>query len=377
MPETGTSDAPADTRPARPPATQLRVSVCITCHNYGRFLDESIRSALDQTHRYVEVIVVDDGSTDDSRDVAAKYADRVHVVFHERKGQAAAAAAAAELATGDVIVFLDADDLLEPRICERVAATFAANPELVLVQWRLRTIDADGNPTGSVRPPRRGLQPSGDLRRHVLRIRSWHSQVTSGVAYATWAVRRVLPARLPPGERGGFDRWLTELVPLLGPIRSLDEVGGCYRRHGRNLSGSYTNVATWARRMIGVTEASHAGVHALATELGLECPADATELRDPSFLGWRLVSVALEPDRHPLPRDSRLRLAFAGVLASALHPHFPLRHRLRRSVWFLACGLAPRAALGSVLAWYVPDCELDRETVRRAVRDHAASLARA
>jgi hypothetical protein len=222
----------------------------------------------------------------------------------------------------------------------------------VILQWRLRTIDADGRPLGRVLPPRPGLLPNGDLSEHVLRIRNWQYQVTTGVAYASWALRKVLPAHLPEGELHALDQWLNELLPLLGPIRSLDEVGGAHRIHPGNFSAFAGTSADWPRRMIRLTLNSHEHVRRLAAELGRACPADARDLRDPAVLGWRLWSLTVDPEGHPFPADRRRILGAQGIAASLSHPHFPWRHRLRRTAWFAAVSSLPSTVAQRVISRY-------------------------
>src|SRR6188474_3407037 len=107
--------------------TESLVSVIIDNYNYGRFLREAIDSALGQTYPRVEVIV-DDGSTDDSRAVIAAYGDRVVPVLKENGGQASAFNAGFAASRGELICFLDSDDAFKP---EKVAAV-------------VRFIEADG-----------------------------------------------------------------------------------------------------------------------------------------------------------------------------------------------------------------------------------------
>jgi glycosyltransferase involved in cell wall biosynthesis len=334
---------------------QPLISVCITNYNYGRFLPAAIESVLAQTYSNVELVVVDDGSTDDSRAVIQVYGDRVRSILQERTGQAGAGWAAVQVARGDVVVFLDADDMLDPEICGHIADTFGREPKLVVVQWRLRTIDADDRPLARVLPPRPGLLPAGDLSEHVLHVRNWHYQLASGVAYAMWAVRKLLPADLPDGEHHAADHWLNELIPLLGPIHSLDQVGGAHRIHGGNFSAFPKSSADWPRRLITLTLNSHEHVRRLATELGRQCPKDARELRDPALLGWRLWSLTVDPERHPFATDNRLHLAAKGIVASLAHPHFPWRHRLKRTAWFAVVGTLPRAIARPIIARYPSD----------------------
>jgi glycosyltransferase involved in cell wall biosynthesis len=331
------------------------VSVCILNHNYGRFLGAAIESVLEQTYTNVELLVVDDGSTDDSREVIERYGDRVRAHLQERAGQAAAAWSGVQEARGEVIVFLDADDLLEPDICARIAEAFRLQPDLAMLQWRLGTIDAEGNSLGRELPPRAGILPSGDLSEHVLRVRNWYYQLTTGAAYATWALRRVLPAKLPAGEYHALDQWVNELVPLLGPVRSLDVIGGRHRVHGKNFSAFELSSADWPRRMIKLTLNTHHQVRSLAAELGRECPEDARDLRDPALLGWRLWSLTVDAEQHPFPEDRRPVIGAQGIVASLGHPHFPWRHRVKRAMWFaLVAGLPPFIAQ-RVIARYPSD----------------------
>jgi hypothetical protein len=99
-------------------AVQASFSVVVNNYNYGRFLQRALDSALEQDYpaELVEVVVVDDGSTDDSREVLQRYADnpRVKVRLQENRGQASAIAAGVELATRDYVCLLDSDDLFRP-----------------------------------------------------------------------------------------------------------------------------------------------------------------------------------------------------------------------------------------------------------------------
>ncbi|MDR7453912.1 MAG: glycosyltransferase family A protein, partial [Armatimonadota bacterium] len=123
-----------------------RASVVITCHNQGAFLAQAIESALAQTYPGVEVIVVDDGSTDETAEVAARYPD-VRLVSQPRAGLPAARNAGLGLCTGDVVTFLDADDRLLPHAVETGVRALLAHPEAACVAGHYRLIDAAGTVT--------------------------------------------------------------------------------------------------------------------------------------------------------------------------------------------------------------------------------------
>jgi glycosyltransferase involved in cell wall biosynthesis len=109
------------------------VSVMIGVYNGAPYLGEAIDSVLAQTHEPVELIVVDDGSTDDSAAIAESYGARLRCIRQERGGMAAARNSAVEAASGEFFAFLDADDRFPPDKLERQLEIFEQDPELDVV----------------------------------------------------------------------------------------------------------------------------------------------------------------------------------------------------------------------------------------------------
>lgn len=110
------------------------VSVIIPVYNYDRYLAEAIESVLSQTYRYLEVIVVDDGSTDQSAEVARSFADRgVRYCHQVHAGIGPARNKGVELAQGDFLAFLDADDRWPLEKIERQLQVFENDPTLEMV----------------------------------------------------------------------------------------------------------------------------------------------------------------------------------------------------------------------------------------------------
>jgi glycosyltransferase involved in cell wall biosynthesis len=105
----------------------------IGVYNGAPYLGEAIESVLAQTHEPVELIVVDDGSTDGSGAIAGAYGPRLRCIRQERGGMAAARNRAVEAASGDFFAFLDADDRFPPDKLERQLEIFEQNPELDVV----------------------------------------------------------------------------------------------------------------------------------------------------------------------------------------------------------------------------------------------------
>src|SRR5690242_17155890 len=99
--------------------SRVLVSAIIPAHNCERFLADAIDSALGQTYAEVECVVVDDGSTDGTADVASAYGNRVRLIRQEQRGVSAARNRGAAEAKGNLLAFLDADDRWLPERVER------------------------------------------------------------------------------------------------------------------------------------------------------------------------------------------------------------------------------------------------------------------
>jgi glycosyltransferase involved in cell wall biosynthesis len=120
------------------------VSVVIPTYNYGRFIGETVESALAQTYRPVETIVVDDGSTDDTRERVAGYGNRVRYLYQQNRGLSAARNAGIGAAQGEFIALLDSDDLWLPDKLERQVAVCVGDPASALVATERFAIDETG-----------------------------------------------------------------------------------------------------------------------------------------------------------------------------------------------------------------------------------------
>lgn len=172
--------------------TPLLVSVLINNYNYGRFLPEAIDSALGQTYSNLEVIVVDDGSTDDSLEVLRRYGDRVTSVLKKNGGQASAFNAGFAQCQGDVICFLDADDKFAPGKVARVVDVLMGDSKTGWcwdVEWKFQ--DGSGellpHPQGSIegRWDARAAMAAGTPPRMLT--------ACSGLSFRRQILARILP----------------------------------------------------------------------------------------------------------------------------------------------------------------------------------------
>jgi glycosyltransferase involved in cell wall biosynthesis len=345
------------------------ISIIINNFNYARFLRQSIDSALAQTHPLTEVIVVDDVSTDESRDIIRSYRDRIRPVLQEKNGgQAAALNSGFEASSGEVVIFLDADDYLYPEAVARVADAWRDG--LTILQYRLHLLDAAGEILDLYPPPENAFDV-GNVVPKLLATGRYEGTVTSGNAFGRAALERVMP--IPPEPfRLGADGYLVSTVPFYGEVSALETPLGVYRLHGGNLWQTGPNLARRFRRALLHDLDKHrylaerAAMFSMAAEL-------EPGLRDYQHLGVRMASLCLDPAEHPFPSDTQLRLATHGIQAGA-RALLPRRRRALLALWFLAAGLLPRPLARRVVSWYLdpssrsPQVRSVLRALRRATR---------
>ena len=121
------------------------VSAIIPNYNYARYVGEAVESALGQTYPNIEVIVVDDGSTDNSLEVLEQYRDRIKIIEQKNSGVCVARNRGVAESAGEYIAFLDADDVWLPKKIEKQVQLFQKETILGLVHVGVREVDADNN----------------------------------------------------------------------------------------------------------------------------------------------------------------------------------------------------------------------------------------
>ncbi len=211
------------------------VSILINNYNYGNFLAEAIESALAQTYPHTEVIVVDDGSTDNSHEVLAEYRDRIQAILKPNGGQASAFNAGFEASRGDLVCFLDADDLFQPTKAAAIAQIFTDHPE---AEWCFHPLSFQGaNLASATATAKTGLAGVYDLREPMSRGKLRGYLPIPGTATSGMALRRSLLARiLPMPEEINItsDDYIKYIALGITPgYVSLDELA-IQRIHGNN-----------------------------------------------------------------------------------------------------------------------------------------------
>ena len=316
---------------------QPLVSIIVTNYNYGRFLNEAINTALNQTYPNTEVVVVDDGSTDNSQEIIVSYGDRIVPVFKENGGMSSACNAGFAASRGEIVIFLDADDYLFPCAVERVVAAW--EPDVVKVHYRLQEVDALGNPLGELYPPRHKALDSGVVWPILLERVHYVTCTTSGNGFARGVLAQLLP--IPEAEfKNWADTYLNYSVPFHGKIGSIDEALGAYRIHGSNVWSLGELSSGRFRMFVRMYLQIHTLIAREANEMGYKVPRDL-DLRDHELWSLRLASLRLDPQNHPVPSDRPLRLTYSGLRSIWQYSEFNWKQRLLFSSWFVWVGLLP------------------------------------
>ncbi len=206
-------------------------SVIINNYNYDRFLKEAVESALSQIYENKEIIVVDDGSTDQSRKIIESYGNRIISIFKENGGQASAMNAGFRVSKGEWICFLDSDDVWFPEKISKIIDRAKRNPDAIMIYHKVQQISSDGKPFGKPIPSRLFR---GNIEKMVLKSGGWWMfPPNSANCFRRDFLEKVM--EIPEDEfRICADSYLADLAPFFGKIDSVDEVLAFYRLHGAN-----------------------------------------------------------------------------------------------------------------------------------------------
>jgi glycosyltransferase involved in cell wall biosynthesis len=223
------------------------VSILVNNYNYGRFLGEAIRSALAQSYLNREIIVVDDGSTDNSLQIAQSFGDQVRLIAKQNGGQASAFNAGFAASRGRILCLLDADDVFLPGKVERIVELFRQNPEC---GWCFENLKLFRDSQSERRPrDRRFAAGKVDARQAMIEgvFPGNIESASSGLSFRRELLARILP--MPHAKSILLcDDYIKAACYALSPGIALDEELSLQRLHETNL---YTNTAIRDRRVTG------------------------------------------------------------------------------------------------------------------------------
>jgi glycosyl transferase family 2 len=329
----------------------LVVSIVITNYNYGRFVADAIDSALRQTYPLTEVVVVDDGSTDDSRRIIESRRSEIRTIFKTNGGQASALNAGFGISTGELILFLDSDDMLSTTAVETVVREWREGT--ILIEFPLEVVSASGEPLGQTIVP--SVVPS------ILVGPFWGGSPTSGNMFSRTVLEKIMP--ISEEWANACEGYLTLASGLFGDVRHLEQPLGKYRVHEDNSSWARPPVAMkeqppgkrrvredrpCAERKLASLGYIRCLVHhvlLLHHELSRLAGGRIGPLEN--WLGtcpqhWiaRIASLRESPHDHPWP-DSRLGLMGRAMKATWRQPYWNFRRKLAYTAFAVAYSILP------------------------------------
>lgn len=314
----------------------ISFSIIIPNYNYELYVKEAIESALEQDWPNKEVIVVDDGSIDGSRKVIEAFGDRIISVFTENRGQREANNTGFSRSSGDIIIFLDSDDILLPGMLKEVAAVWREG--LSKVQVIMQRVDADKSPIGRTIPKYDFSPTPAQIRSWVEASFEYPSPPASGNAWS----RTFLEAFFPLDETydAFTDSTCIAMAPYMGDIITIAKPLVLYRMHGANDSHMTARETNYSREVARGLKRLEAAQQACFLK-NLQPPDINILFRGSNFLQFRVASLRLTPELHPLPGDSRMRAFVDSIMLPFRSGFQKITDRFLITAWSVLTLLVP------------------------------------
>lgn len=298
--------------------TRPTLGVVIPNFNYSRYLPKALESVLAQDPMFDEIVVVDDGSTDNSREILARYDKRVKVINIPNGGQLGACRTGIAAIKSEYIYSLDADDYAAPGLVSRLHEVLVRRP--VKVQFQLFGVDGDGTSLGSVFPTYPREYDAAAMREDNTAIGFYICPPTSGNVFSREALSRINFSSFDP--RGVIDGSTVLAFPYLGEIISLNEPLAFYRVHNASMSsGSRPTVVLLQREL----QRFHVTWSEVALALGLQ----VSELTDraPLYIRERYLMIAC------LNNQLIIGSLVWSFIWKLWRTHISLKQKLLVSIW--------------------------------------------
>jgi glycosyltransferase involved in cell wall biosynthesis len=322
----------------------LKASILVNNYNYGRFVAAAIDSALQQDWPRKEIIVVDDGSTDDSRAIISAYGDKIRAVFKENGGQTSAANLGFRHCTGDVIFFLDSDDILLANAVTTVIKAW--HDDVSKIQFPMLMMREDGSLTGAIYPNLEEKHTPTWIRRSIELTSFYTSSPTSGNAWSRKFIDGVFPI---PEQVRFFDGYLNVLAPFVGDVVSLTTPLLKYRINTNNF---------WTRQFSPQLVAESADEEAMDTmrlnrilndKLGIQ-PLD--HRKNFTYMMKRIVIKKFIPGQCAESWSTVLALSYRSIMNN---PNLSAKTKVLVLGWCFSVFAAPkRASIQIVKMRFVP-----------------------
>lgn len=337
---------PDQVLPPAPVTGFHRLSVIVPSYNYEAYVGRAVSSALAIDWPDVEVVVVDDGSTDDSLSVLRTFGDAITLLQQENSGPRVACNAGFAASTGDAVLFLDSDDVVDPAIAQRAAEVWRSG--VTKVQFQMLRIDGEGRSSGRAFPDFSTVPSPDDVRAWMTSTGEYPTPPGSGNVYARSYLDRLFPLDDRCGD--ATDSACLAAAPYLGDVVTVDAPLVGYRVHGANRSSLRSDPSRFTRQIERAWQR-----HDFARELSGQQPpglagAVPSLRRGRHLLQMRVAQLRVAPEPPPLPGDRPTRLAWDALRSPWSPGPDRLPHRLAVAVWCLATLVVPLAAARRLIA---------------------------
>lgn len=322
------------------------ISVVIPNYNYEAYLKKCIDSVLTQNYNYFEVIIVDDCSTDNSRELILSYGDRVKPIFPEENGgHGQAFNLGFSHSKGDIVAFLDADDFANEGWLSSLAASYESDS--MMYHHYANLVDESNNIIGIFPSLSTGLD-TGNLSEKLRTIGRIKTTVTSALAFSRKALLQVMPMDKIRYSQGA-DGYLASTVPLYGKVKKLDGNLTSYRQHSRGHSKFDNTLLKRAEWSYHHNTERYYDIKKLSNKLGKPCKK-ILGTNDILFLEQLLV-LNVYPNAINLNEDHLFkRYQIYKLAISASNNHYVNQPKWLR-LWWFACTYSPKTLARVLLKW--------------------------
>lgn len=298
------------------------VTALINTYNYGRYLPFAINSVLAQTYPNIEILVVDDGSTDHTPEVLRQYGDAIRIIRTHNGGQGHTFNIGIPASKGDLLMLLDADDTWLPTKVERMVEEARKRPGAAMLYHRFQNIDNQGR---EIAQPQPFTLTNGDYREKYLKSGgSWWSPITSVLVFRPEHIRQALP--IPTyAVREGADTLLTDFCAVTAEIASIPDCLTLRRLHGSNLYAAGRDDRLYRTKAIRESDVRRIEWRMFSLQQVLKRSGHLFEI-DLNRHEWRMTNLYWL-GRIPF---------FKVMLASLLTPEHSMKYRWRRLKWVRA-----------------------------------------
>lgn len=323
------------------------VSVIICNYNYESYVGEAISSALAINWPTVEVIVVDDGSTDGSAKVIERFAPRgVRCLLQANRGQAMAAAAGFRQSRGEWILFLDADDLVEPTIVRD--AVEVMRPNWSMIQFQMNVINETGELLNNIFPKYRPDVNPSSIRRWVMEVDNYPTPPNSGNLLSRTFLDKIFP--LEDGMDRFVDSYFLSTAPLLGDVLTVRKPIVRYRMHGSNDGAQSVLDISKIARDLGRHLRRCRYSAKIASRYGLNVSPERWRFGYYN-LSMRLASLRLAPLTHPLQDDTLAQCLRDWTVSITRSQGLGLVRHVAMAIWLFSVAVMPKPVARTLVSW--------------------------